>query len=481
MGFSFRPKISPSYNTNKNGVLLFESSKLKKKPSVGGNERSSGLPTASTSKRRSSSRSASSGASSLRIRTSSLMSSLGTGSLGRDGKVVSFVPSPKARSAYGFSSFFPSSAPTRDAEISGTRLDFDQAQPVSTTSMAPSTKSRIIGRCCSFLRVSDLAMDDESVAATSVASEISYINEMQEHTHRPVVNPPPGIEIDPKERWIALCTTAGETANDVSNNGSNSEHTPIAPKAVESLANYGMTTALDESMWVPDSKTDKLIKKASGGSEWMKHTFHEGLVKASSFSDISAKDVLVWQGSYKHGLFGSEIPAIRSAGIVNSSAKKMVELLVDSSRVKEYNKISLGRTDIITFDGNFDEEGPFGKSITKVMKSESKPPMMSPLSLTSVLHAKKIPNGSGYLIVNRSVHRPEDETVASSMKTEIVMGVNLFVDFDDNAHESKSGGIERCLMINVNHMRSPMVPMYIAKKVAVTSAHKFMNDIRALA
>jgi hypothetical protein len=54
------------------------------------------------------------------------------------------------------------------------------------------------------------------------------------------------------------------------------------------------------------------------------------------------------------------------------------------------------------------------------------------------------------------------------------------VDFDDNAHDTVSGGSQRCLMINVNHMRAPMVPMYIAKKIAVTTAHKFINDIRAL-
>eukprot|EP00536_Pseudo-nitzschia_multiseries_P011340 jgi/Psemu1/320056/estExt_fgenesh1_pm.C_3800003 len=418
-----------------------------------------------------------SAANSLRIRTSSFMSSLGTGSLGRDGSVVSFVPSPKARSTSGISSFFSS---TTGAEMSGTRLFFDGVEPTSAANMASSASSRIIGRCCSFLRVADLSMDDDSVAATSVASEGSDTNEQQKHTYRPVVNPPPGIEIDPKERWIALCTTLDKDVNDVSKGGSSSEHTPIAPKAVECLANYGMNTALDASMWQPDSKSDKLIKKASPGCEWMRQTFQEGMMKACSASDASSNDILVWSGSYKHGLYGSEVPAIRSAGIVNTSAKQLMELLVDSNRVKEYNKISLGRTDIITFGGNLDEEGPFGKSITKVMRSQSKPPMMSTLSLTSVLHAKKIPNGSGYLIVNRSVHRPEEETVAQSMKTEIVMGVNFIVDFDDNDQDETSSRGQRCLMINVNHMRSPMVPMYIAKKVAVTSAHKFINDIRAL-
>lgn len=154
-----------------------------------------------------------------------------------------------------------------------------------------------------------------------------------------------------------------------------------------------------------------------------------------------------------------------------------MDLLVDSSRVKEYNKISLGRKDVIKFDGDLENDGPFGKAITKVMRSESKPPMLKPLALTSILHAKQLPDKSGYLIVSRGVHRPGSEDAVAdsssgSAKSEIVIGVNLIVDFDDADHD-------RCLMINVNHIRSPMVPLYIAKKIAVSTAGGFINDLRS--
>lgn len=402
----------------------------------------------------------------LKIQTNSFMSSLGTGALGHDGR-VSFCPSPTARSKIGRSNFFSVSTPIAGASNSDFRCD-----GIRHTSTIASAKSHIIRRCCSFLRVSDLEMDDESIATMSITSDSS--NDAQEHSRRPVVDPPPGIEIDPKERWVAL--TFDDNVNCDSNSAnSGSEHTPVAPLAVGRLANFGLTTTLNAEMWQPDSKSDKLIKKASGDSEWMRQTFQEE-TKDISTTGTSSSDVLVWSGSFKHGFYGSEVPAIRSAGIVNTSAIKLVELLVDSSRVKEYNKLSLGRTDLVTFEGNLEEDGPFGKSITKVMRSESKPPMLSNLVLTSILHAKKLSNGLGYLIVSRAVHRPEEgSSVASSMTTEIVMGVNLIVDFNNS-----NDGIGRCLMVNVNHMRSPMVPMYIAKKLAVTQAHKFINDIRAL-
>lgn len=389
--------------------------------------------------------------------------SLGTGALGRDGS-VSFVPSPSARSKSCCRNLFSDSAtPTR---ISDPANCFDGIAPTSTTSTM-SSKSHIIGRVCSYLRVSDLEMDDESIATMSISSDSSL--DQQEHSIRPVVNPPPGIESDPKERWVALCKTFDDNGNGNATSSTSPEHTPIAPVAVARLANFGLSTTLNEAMWQPDSKSEKLIKKASGDSEWMNQSFVEGLKSASTGSS-SSTDVLVWSGSFKHGLYGSEVPAIRSAGIVKTSSKKLMELLVDSTRVKEYNKMSLGRTDLVTFDGNLEEEGPFGKSITKVMRSESKPPMLSLLALTSILHAKELSDSSGYLIVSRAVQRADEEPPT----TEIVMGVNLIVDFDSE------DGSERCLMVNVNHMRSPMVPMYIAKKVAVTSAHKFINDIRTL-
>ena len=182
-------------------------------------------------------------------------------------------------------------------------------------------------------------------------------------------DPPPGIGVDadPKERWIALCCTT-TTDSDESDSSSN-EHTPIAPKAVNRLADFGMETILDESMWEPDSKTDKLIKKAGGDTEWMKHTFCPGEVAASAPSKFpSPKDVMVWSGSFKHGCYGSDVPAMRSVGIVDTSARKLTELLLDSNRVKEYNKMSLGRKDIVTFGGSFDEVGPFGKATTKVVQ-----------------------------------------------------------------------------------------------------------------
>ena len=94
-----------------------------------------------------------------------------------------------------------------------------------------------------------------------------------------------------------------------------------------------------------------------------------------------------------------------------------------------------------------------------------------------LLHAKELPDGRGYLIVSQAVHTPEDDSespsIANAMKSEILMGVNVIraVKGEEN---------DRCLMINVNHIRSPMIPMMLAKRIGLSAAVNFVNDIRAV-
>jgi hypothetical protein len=304
----------------------------------------------------------------------------------------------------------------------------------------------------SFIRVADLEMDETSHSVTSEEQE-AFPN-----YHHAAADPPPGVNHDPKERWIALTEADGT-------------HAPIAPIAVQRLANFGWETCLDQPMWMPHGKTDNVLKNPNAPA-WVKSTFMKsGKIRLNARPTLDEQAVFVWTGSFKHGLYGSELPAVRSCGIVNMSAKALTELLVDSSRVKEYNKLCLGRQDLVTFQDNMDSEGPFGRSITKVMKSESKLIRKS-LIFVSVMHAKELEDGSGYLIVTRAVHTPEERGGKNDSKSEIIMGVNLIRKVE-GAEDS------RCLMTNVNHLRSPMVPMMIAKRMGLTHAVGFINNIRS--
>mmetsp|Transcript_547 Transcript_547/g.1602 ORF Transcript_547/g.1602 Transcript_547/m.1602 type:complete len:344 (+) Transcript_547:96-1127(+) len=303
----------------------------------------------------------------------------------------------------------------------------------------------------SFLRVADLNLDETiSMRSESVDSEeLNFPN-----FHQISVDPPPGVKLDPKERWICLDDGEGN-------------HAPIAPVAVSALARSGLASSFDTEMWVSDGKTSKILKHNPSWNDfiWQK----DGAVVLPK-EGTNEKDVLVFSGTFKHGLYGSELPAIRSVGIVDMDPKALLELLIDSDRVKEYNKLCLGRTDVLTLQSDMDE-GAFG-GITKVCKTQTKPPLVRKnLFFSSLLHARKLEDDSGFKLITRAVTLPDSkEDLANALKSEILLGATILkrIEGDNN----------KCLFIAVNHLRSPMVPIMIAKRIGLQAATGFINDLR---
>ena len=307
-----------------------------------------------------------------------------------------------------------------------------------------------------FLRVADLQMNMRFLDGVPEADHCPNF-------HTPSQDPPPGVDRDPHEEWVALDDGAGAAA-------------PIAPYAVAALASFGYKTAMNQNMWKAEGKTDRLMKN----SDWQRIVWQtSGSIDLPD--DLPQLDeVMVWTGNFMHGLYGSDLPAIRSAGIVGMSPKALVDLLVDSSRVKEYNSMSLGRVDLLVLQNNLDEAeaegGIFGKSITKVMRADTQPPIIRKnLQFVSIMHATALENGDGYLLVSRAVTHPSDVGAASFdvLRSEILMGVNVIRKIE--------GHDDKCFMVNVNHIRTPMVPLFLGKRLGLAAAPGFIRDLRTIA
>ena len=274
------------------------------------------------------------------------------------------------------------------------------------------------------------------------------------------------------------CTDVASTLlTAVKNHVNWEEHAPIAPFAVEALAQSAADTTLaDASMWTPDSTTAELLKHPSS---WHDCTWELADNQATKpWKNIPAagsreeEQVLVWSGNYAHGGYGSDLPAVRATGIIPMAPHKLMELLVDSDRVHEYNKLSLGRTDVLVLQDDMCPQGTFG-GITKVMRSETRPPLLrKTLQFTSLLHARERPSG-GYKIVTRAVeglNHHDAHHQPGILKSEILLGVNVILPIPNDPN--------RCIMIAVNHIRSPMVPMMIAKRIGLQAAVNFFHDLR---
>ena len=106
--------------------------------------------------------------------------------------------------------------------------------------------------------------------------------------------------------------------------------------------------------------------------------------------------------------------------------------------------------------------------------------------------------GNGYIIVGRNVYPADDtEKVGKGVtRLEVLLNVHIIRKFKPQkkgitSNKSVSGSrgqaasarelSNRCLMTNVSHLKNPMIPSIIAKKMGCSAAANFINDIRALA
>lgn len=319
-----------------------------------------------------------------------------------------------------------------------------------------------------FIRTADLP-DMKEAALQSRQSSFSDLdeNDLVEHVHKPSSNPPlPSMQHDPNECWVAVANGNGDMA-------------PLGPAVTQALVKAGLDASMDRSMWTANANTHKLLQQPSSGSAW-KNTVFVSLDEQRPVPAPYAKgskeenDVLVWSGTWSHKHYGCDLPAIRCEAIVNMSPQSLANLLVDSSRVKEYNKMSIGREDIMILQK--DET-----CVTKIVVGKSKPPMLSKtLMLKSLLHMEELPGGStrgGYVVVSRAIAQAEDDTQGAIedskvILSEMLMGLNII--------RSVEGESDRCILISLTHLRSPVIPMMMAKRLGMSSAVNFINDIRAL-
>jgi hypothetical protein len=280
--------------------------------------------------------------------------------------------------------------------------------------------------------------------------------------------------------WMAIplsdCTMADSTT----------ATTTVRP-LMESLATMGLGTLMNTEIWTPDGKTNHIV--SSSEKSWEGTTFSpphlpsESDIPMDETTAASTDHVLVWTGTLVN-CYGSDIPAVRSAAIMAMTAESLLDLLLDSGRVQEYNAMSLGRTDVQVLESctlsltssssSLSLESTFPRTVaTKIVQSASRPPMLrKTLQFTTLLHARQYVDG--YLIVSRAVTLPSSSSSSTTaggsavVVSEILLGVNWIRRVNDN----------QCLLVTVNHVKSPLIPLMLAKRLGLQAAVNFIHDVR---
>ena len=143
--------------------------------------------------------------------------------------------------------------------------------------------------------------------------------------------------------------------------------------------------------------------------------------------------------------------------------QQVASLLLDSSKVRLYNKRSRGRRDIRQISVPGDQDAKIVQSIT-----QSPLPTKQKIISVTFMHARPLGNGT-YLVVSRAVVDNKTQQHDNQFKSEILLGVNLLEPTED------SSGTR---MTSVMHIHSPALPALVASRLGVQSAVSFVKDLR---
>lgn len=234
----------------------------------------------------------------------------------------------------------------------------------------------------------------------------------------------------PKEVWARL---TGDEYDD--------------PEVVERLAQTGllMATKHNNNGWI----------------EW------KGSIPSDLDTKLDQEGIEVITGKTLLPGYGSEVPWIKSISKLPFPPSEMVDLMMDSSRVKSYNSLSLGREDVKIIPS---PEGGVAQA-TKIVRNVVQLPVTNnKVESVTLLHTRKLESGA-HLLVSRALGGTKyyDASIGTGYT---LLGVNLF--------EPIANSPDECRLTAISHVYSPGVPLMVAGKVGVKSAKNFVKDIRTL-
>ena len=255
---------------------------------------------------------------------------------------------------------------------------------------------------------------------------------------------------------------------------------PIVPISVSLEEETGEMFADPANMnRLVESGLDMVRLQTNEWIEWKMDSSSKKLLQDKSEREVLEQgDVLVYVGTAKHDGHGSNLPIIKTKSLLPICAHDMAELLMDSSRVKIYNKLSLGRTDVRTLGGAKNDDAT--TQTTKIVCNLTKPPIAkSKMISCTMMHSRKLASFSTkrddddvpretYLVVSRAAPGMIDDDMKELPRNDILLGVNLLEDI----------GNHQCIMTAVTHVYSPALPTMLAKSMGVSSAINFVKDIR---
>ena len=187
---------------------------------------------------------------------------------------------------------------------------------------------------------------------------------------------------------------------------------------------------------------------------------HRALDEEDDWHPVSEKeDTKVWRRMMAEDAYGREYPCLKLSTVLHAPPDAVMELLVDSGRVGEYNKYSKGRQDV-------EQVGPN----TKIVRNRTLPPLQKKAhEFCTVMHVIRRPDGSQIMLTKYTEH-PDVPQSSDFARSEIILGVT-----EVRPHPTDPN---RAQLITVSHVKSTGVPVFIAEKFSVRGVMDFAESLK---
>jgi hypothetical protein len=192
--------------------------------------------------------------------------------------------------------------------------------------------------------------------------------------------------------------------------------------------------------WQPDDATKRLLQRPYEDVQWMQ---------------ILEREVLKWTTQVDN------TPMLKTRGIINMTPKQLNDLLLDCTKVQEYNKCSLGKKDLCAF---YPVCGGEVKIVEHIMQIPIVGGKVETLSLT---HSRPLlDDNAGFVIVSRSVKKELNDDISNPC-------------FSISSLRSIEG-TEKTELTTLTSISSLPIPNFLMHRVAFYGADDFFCNLRKI-
>ena len=176
-------------------------------------------------------------------------------------------------------------------------------------------------------------------------------------------------------------------------------------------------------------------------------------------------DICVWklQGSSMNLNKGDgDWPCVKSSTIIETDSRSLLEYLLDSTKAKEYNKYSAGRSDIEILS-------PSSKIVWTKMNI---PRGIKPYDFCSLMHFYSKPASGEILLVSKHTEHPLVPVNKDFGRSEKIMGLNILKPLRSNGNRSRTE------ITCISHQRYASTPPFMIERSMMRGKINYLRKLR---